>query len=569
MDRTQEGSIVPLYYEPLTISSSQLEASQGVDDPQGLLSSPEPPDTNSAATGDAWQPSQSPTDSEESGQEYDEDHDVWATSENGSIDLQVQARRHLDEDIEKILELAAPGVTGAERDRLADLVRSYRDVFALTDAELGRTNLVTHRIDTGDTVPIKIPPHRTAPAKMSIIRDEVKSMLEKGVIRPSKSPYGAPIVLQTKKDGSWRFCVDYRKLNDATVKDAFPIPKIHQTFDALNGQKYFSSLDLASGYWQLPVAEEVRHKTDFVTPDGGFYEYVMMPFGLSNAPGTFQRLMNELFREHLWKWALVLLDDVLIYSKCEEDHFSHLKATFQLPREANLKLKPKKCRLVQREVTYLSHIIGIEGIQVDPKKVEVVEKWPVPTTVKGIRSFLGFCNYYSRFVKDFDGIASPLSALTKKMVPFIWTDECQTAFDRLRKELITAPVLEFPDNTRTFILDTDASNTSLGAVLSNVINGEERPLVYASRVMSKTETNYSTTEREALAVVQAVKWFKSYIWGVKFVLRTDHSSLQWLFKQKEPDGMTSECSSSFRSLTSMWSIEPGQNTEMLMGSPEC
>ena len=332
--------------------------------------------------------------------------------------------------------------------------------------------------------------------------------------------------------------MDYRKLNDVTVKDAFPIPKIHQTFDALNGQKYFSSLDLASGYWQVPVAEEDRHKTAFVTPDGGFYEYVMMPFGLSNAPGTFQRLMNELFRDHLWKWALVFLDDVLVYSKCENDHFAHLKATFQLLREANLKLKPKKCRLVQKEVTYLSHIIGNEGIQVDPKKVEVVENWPVPKTVKGVRSFLGFCNYYRRFVKDFAGIASPLFSLTKTKVPFIWNDECQTAFDRLRKELITAPVLEFPDYTGTFVLDTDASNTSLGAVLSNVINGEERPLVYASRVLSKTETNYSTTKREALAVVQAVKWFKPYIWGVKFVLRTDHSSLQWLFRQKEPDGMT-------------------------------
>ena len=288
----------------------------------------------------------------------------------------------------------------------------------------------------------------------------------------------------------------------------------------------------------MPVAEEDRHKTAFVTPDGGFYEYVMMPFGLSNAPGTFQRLMNELFRDHLWKWALVFLDDVLVYSKCEDDHFAHLKATFQLLREANLKLKPKKCRLVQKEVTYLSHIIGNEGIQVDPKKVEVVENWPVPKTVKGVRSFLGFCNYYRRFVKDFAGIASPLSSLTKKKVPFIWNDECQIAFDRLRKELITAPVLEFPDYTGTFILDTDASNTSLGAVLSNVINGEERPLVYASRVLSKTETNYSTTKREALAVVQAVKWFKPYIWGVKFILRTDYSSLQWLFRQKEPDGMT-------------------------------
>ena len=191
---------------------------------------------------------------------------------------------------------------------------------------------------------------------------------------------------------------------------------------------------------------------------------------------------------------------------------------------------------MQKEVTYLNHIIGNDGIQVDPKKVKAVTNWPVPTTVKGVRSFMGFCNYYRRFVRDFAGIASPLSSLTKKKVPFVWTDECQAAFDRLRKELITAPVLEIPDGS--LIVDTDASNASLAAVLSNVINGEERPLVFASRVLSKTETNYSTTKREALVVVQAVKWFKFYLWGVQFVLRTDHSSLQWLFKQKDPDGMT-------------------------------
>ena len=308
------------------------------------------------------------------------------------VDLQAQAERHLEEDVQKILELAAPGVAGAERDRLRELIRSHRDVFALTDAELGQTNLVTHRIDTGDTGPIKTPPHRASPAKMPIIREEVQSMLDKGVIQPSKGPYSAPIVLQTKKDGSWRFCVDYRKLNNVTIKDAFRISRIQQTFDALKGQKYFSSLDLASGYWQIPVAEEDRPKTAFVTPDGGFYEYVMMPFGLSNALGTFQQLMNDLFREHLWKWALVFLDDVLVYSLSDESNFAHLRETFQLLRAANLKLKPKKCRLVQREVTYLSHIIRSEGIQVDPKKIEAVTNWPVPSTVKGVRSFLGFCN---------------------------------------------------------------------------------------------------------------------------------------------------------------------------------
>ena len=535
---TQEGSIVPLHYETLKVTKHFTGPVTVTSEAPVAVSPLNPSATDSTTPEVGWEPPYGPGDTVEDGAPAHDDHEVQIIMESGPTEFQDQAQRHLDEDVEKILELSAPEVSETERTRLKKLVIEFRDVFALTDAELGQTNLVTHTIDTGDTSPIKIPPHRTSPAKLPIIREEVQSMLKRGVIQPSKSPYSAPIVLQTKKDGSWRFCVDYRKLNDVTVKDAFPIPKIHQTFDALNGQKYFSSLDLASGYWQVPVAEEDRHKTAFVTPDGGFYEYVMMPFGLSNAPATFQRLMNELFREHLWKWALVFLDDVLVYSRTEDAHFLHLKFTFQLLRAANLKLKPKKCRLVQKEVIYLSHIIGSEGIQVDPKKVEVVSNWPVPTTVKGVRSFLGFCNYYRRFVKDFAGIASPLSSLTKKKVPFVWTDQCQAAFERLRRELITAPVLEFPDYTGSFIVDTDASNTSLGAVLSNVIDGDERPLVFASRVLSKTETNYSTTKREALAVVQAVKWFKSYIWGVKFVLRTDHSSLQWLFKQKDPDGMT-------------------------------
>ena len=405
----------------------------------------------------------------------EEDHFVQVISNGDEVDLQAQSVRHLEEDVQKILELAAPGVAGAERDRLRELIRSHRDVFDLTDAELGHTILVTHRIDTGDTGPIKNPPHRASPAKMPIIREEVQSMLDKGIVQPSKRPYSAPIVLQKKNDGSWRFFVDYRKLNEVTIKDAFPIPRIQQTFDALKGQKYFSSLDLASGYWQVPAAEEDRHMTAFVTPDGGFYEYVMMPFGLSNAPGTFQRLMNELFREHLWKWALVFLDDVLVYSQSDESLYAHLRATFQLLRAANLKLKPKKSRLGQREVTYLSLIIGSEGIQVDPKKVEAVTNWPVPSTVKGVRSFLGFCNYYRRFVRNFAGIASPLSSVTKKKVPFVWTEECQAAFERLKRELITVPELEFPDYNGSFIVDTDASNTSLGAVFSNIIQGKNDP----------------------------------------------------------------------------------------------
>ena len=296
---TKEGSIVPLHYETLTATTSPANPARAISGPPRIIP-PDPPPSllpaYSTVPEVGSEPSYGPGDVVDGWSSIKGDHEVQAVDGGEPECLQGQAQRHLDEDVEKILGLSAPDVTETERIRLKKLVQEYRDVFALTDAELGQTNLVPLRIDTGDTCPIKIPPHRASPAKLPIIREEVQIMLKRGVIQPSKSPYSAPIVLQTKKDGSWRFCVDYRKLNDVTVKDAFPIPKIHQTFDALNGQKYFSSMVLASGYWQVPVAEEDRHKTAFVTPGGGFYEYVMMPFGLSNAPGTFQRLMNELFR---------------------------------------------------------------------------------------------------------------------------------------------------------------------------------------------------------------------------------------------------------------------------------
>ena len=442
-----------------------------------------------------------------------------------------------DSDVERILQLTAPDMEDGPRERLRELVCKYRDVFALRDSELGTTDLVEHHIVTTDSKPIKIPAHRISPAKLHIVEEEVTSMLERGVIQSSSSPYSAPIVLVKKKDGSTRFCVDYRALNSVTIKDAFPIPKIAQTFDALRGAKFFSSMDLASGYWQVPIAEEDRHKTAFVTPDGGLYEYLKMPFGLPNAPGTFQRLMNELFRRHLWKWELIFLDDVLVYRENEEDHLQRLEMVFQTLRQANLKLKPKKCRLFQKQVVFLSHVISADGVSPDPEKVSTVSDWPVRKTVKQVRSFVGFCNYHRRFIKDFAKIAQPLHELTKKQARFNWTVECQLAFDRLRFELTTAPMLQFPKYDSPFIVDTDASNESLGAVLSNIVDVVEQPIVYASRTLSRTEANYSTTEREALAVVQSLKWFRPYVWGLKFIVRTDHASLHWLFRQNS-DGQT-------------------------------
>ena len=388
-----------------------------------------------------------------------------------------------EQEAEQILKKCAPEARGDHWIALRDLVIKYRDVFALDDSELGSIDVVEHRIETGSSKPIKVPPHRISPARISIIQEQIRKMLERGVIQPSRSPYSAPIVLQKRKDGSWRFCVDYRKLNDVvTVKDAYPMPNQAQVFDALRGNTFFSSVDLASGFWQVPVAAEHRHKTAFVTPDGGLYEYVRMPFGLSNAPATFQRLMNELFQQSLYQTSLIFLDDVLTYSKTAEDHLKHLEEVFVTLRNANLKLKPKNCQLFQRQVVYLGHVIGVNGTSPDPEKTSKVEEWPVPKTVRDVRSFIGFANYYRRFIKNFASIAKPLHDLIKKSARFEWTPAQQASFDQLRLELVTAPVLQYPDYTSSFIVDTDASNVSIGAVLSNNQLNGSTPGVFVTSV---------------------------------------------------------------------------------------
>ena len=333
-----------------------------------------------------------------------------STSEHG----QTSSETNIRDEVEEILKLTAPQLTKPSTREKLRLVERYREAFALENDHLGCTTLAEHKIQTGETRPIKKAAHRVAPAKIPEIRKELDKMLEKGVIVPSESPYSSPIVMVGKKDGSNRMCIDFRALNEVTVKDAYPIPRIGQTLDALEGASVFSSLDLASGYWQVPLAPNDRHKTAFVTPDGGLYEFVKMPFGLCNAPATFQRLMNEIFKHILYKFVLIFLDDVLVFSQNEDQHLQHLEETFVLLRKANLKLKPKKCCFFQSEVSYLGHVINADGTKPDPLKKEAVKTWQKPKTVTRVRSFLGFCSYYRRFVKGFAEIAKPLHELTSK-----------------------------------------------------------------------------------------------------------------------------------------------------------
>ena len=296
----------------------------------------------------------------------------------------MQKQSEEPDDPTRIVELTSGIIASSARGNLEDIVREFRDVFAVRDSERGATNQVYHHINTGDSRPIKLPPHRVAPGKLSDVKGEVQDMLQRGIIQPCNSPYSAPIVM-VRKNGSNRFCMDYCQLKEVTRKDAPPIPNIDQTLDALKGSKWFSSLDLASGYWLVEVAPEDRHKTAFVTPDGGLYEYKRMSFGLSNAPATFQRLKNELFKAELHKYVLTFLDDILIYSPTLEEHADHVRRVMLTLRAANLKLKPKKCKFFQPQVKNLEHIIDQNGSRPDNKKIEAVQKWPRPTTVTSHR----------------------------------------------------------------------------------------------------------------------------------------------------------------------------------------
>ncbi|XP_061436491.1 LOW QUALITY PROTEIN: uncharacterized protein LOC133361583 [Lethenteron reissneri] len=292
----------------------------------------------------------------------------------------------------------------------SELLREYADVFSEHDSDVGRTDLVKHQIDTGAARPIKLPAYRVGAPERAQIKEAVGDMLCDNIIQPSASPWSAPVVLVTKKDGSTRFCVDYHKQNAVTLGDAFPIPRIDDTFDSLAGARYFSTLDLASGYWQVEMAEEDRPKTAFTTPMG-LFEFRVLPFGLTNAPATFQRLMELVMRGLQWEQCLIYLDDVIVFSRFLSEHWSRLREVFKRLRAAHLKLKPRKCYIAQREVGYLGHHVSEAGVRTDPEKVRSVVEWPRPRNLTEIRSFLGLATYYRRFVKGFSKIARPLTQI--------------------------------------------------------------------------------------------------------------------------------------------------------------
>ena len=402
------------------------------------------------------------------------------------------------------LDFTSTNLDEHQLSELKSLIAEYRAIFALKPEELGRTGLVKHRIDTGDNPPIRQRPYRVSESQRGIIEEHVTDMLNRGIIQPSTSLWASPITLVQKKDRTDRFVVDFRRLNSVTRKDSYALPRIDHALDALNGTKFFSCMNLMSGFWQVEMESESREHTAFVTY-GGLNEFLVLPFGLTGAPSTYQRLMECVLRNLTYKICLIYLDDILVYSKTFEDHLSHLRQVFDRLRHANLKLKPSKCKFACPKVKYLGHVVSPEGIAPDDDKIAAVRDFPRHNSVKTVRSFLGLANYYQRFIKDFAKIASPSNQLLRKDHKFLGTDACEQAFKALKEALISAPILAFPDFKETFQLYTDASNEGVGVTLAQIQNGREVAIAYAGRDFNSAEKDYSTTQREALAVIFGIK----------------------------------------------------------------
>ena len=444
----------------------------------------------------------------------------------------------------------------------------FSDVFAVDD-EHGEVKGVEHQIVTGDSQPIRQVPRRVPFALRGEISRMVHEMLDANVIEESASPWASPVVLVRKKDGTLRFCVDYRRLNAVTRKDTFPLPRIDDLLDQLHGKKVFSTLDAKRGYWQIKVHDDSKSKTAFVTFDG-LYEFRVMPFGLCNAPSTFQRLMQKIL-SGMSEFCTAYIDDILVFSDSVEEHIEHLKRVFRRLRECGLKLHPRKCSLGRPSVPYLGHVVSEEGIFPDPGKLAAVKCFPTPTDVRALREFLGLASYYRRFVPNFAKVAGPLHMLTHADAQYVWTQSCESAFARLKELLTSPPVLAYPDFSKPFVLHTDASGKGLGAVLEQVqTDGTSHPIAYASRTLSKHEAKYGITELEALAVVWALRHFRAYLLGHSCTVFTDHAPVKSLLNSRHPSGKLARWAQTVAEFDLELKYKPGRknaNADALSRSP--
>ena len=417
---------------------------------------------------------------------------------------------------------------------LEELLHRYRDTLMEVP---GCTSITEHRIETGESTPIRLPPYRLPHAYREAVQRELEEMKAHKIIEPANSDWAAPMVLVKKKDGTLRLCVDYRRLNTTTRADAYPMPRIEDMIDQLGKAKYLTTLDLTKGYWQVPVAKRDRPKTAFTTPFG-LFQFLRMPFGLKGAPATFQRMIDHLL-QGLGEFTGAYLDDVVVFSVTWEEHMQHVEAVLTRLREAGLTAKPRKCQFGMAQCVYLGHVVGGGRVWVEESKVGAIQRMPRPHTKRDVRAFLGLSGYYRKFIPGYASIATALSDLTRKAQPeqVIWTADCEEAFGRLKTLLCSAPVLRAPDLENSYVLQTDASNRGVGAVLSQRdADGCDQPVAYFSKKLLPREERYSTIEKECLAIKLAIQAFRVYLLGRHFTVQTDHRALTWLDRVKENNG---------------------------------
>ncbi|KAE8715253.1 Detected protein of unknown function [Hibiscus syriacus] len=423
-----------------------------------------------------------------------------------------------------------PTMTEEVPREVGQVLAEFKDVMpAELPKKLPPKREMDHKIELVENAkPPARAPYRMAPPELEELRKQLKDLLDAGYIRPSKSPYGAPVLFQKKHDGSLRMCIDYQALNKLTVKNKYPIPLIADLFDQLDGAMWFTKLDLRSGYYQVRIAEGDEPKTACVTRYGS-YEYLVMPFGLTNAPATFCTLMNKVLQPFLDHFVVVYLDDIVVYSKTLEEHIEHLRRVFQVLRDNELYVKEEKCSFAQNEVPFLGHVVGGGKLQMDKDKIRAIDEWKPPTKVTELRAFLGLANYYRRFVKGYSKIATPLIELLKKDKVWEWSTKCQDAFKKLKEAMVNEPVLVLPDYTKPFVVFTDASDVAIGGVLMQ----EGHPVAYESRKLNETEKRYSVHEKEMTAVVHCLRTWRHYLLGSKFVVFMDNVANSYFLTQKK------------------------------------
>lgn len=452
----------------------------------------------------------------------------WCSSASASFEEEVK------DSVDPPYRMFGKHVLPFQKEAFSTFLNEWRNNFSRSP---GKTNLVEHELYLQDgVIPIKQRYYPVSPPVQRQIDQEIDRLLSEGLIEPSASPWSSPILLVPKKNGSKRLCVDFRKLNAVTRKNAYPLPYISSILDKLKDSTYVSSIDLLSGFHQIILSEKSRPLTAFTVPTKGLFQYCVLPFGLHSAPASFQRLMEIVLRPLLGSKVFVYLDDILVVTKSYDEHVTLLTDVFERLFSAGLKINWDKCVFLQERVNYLGHIVGQGEILPASDKLDSIRAFSIPKDVKQLRSFLGLLSYYRRFINNFSTLSAPLTTLLKKNVKYVWTEECENSFQALRESLLAAPILSCPDFECPFEIQTDASDVGVGAVLLQRREGVEYVIAFTSRTLNRAERNYTVTEKECLAVLVACEKFRMYVEGSHFTVVSDHHSLVWLRNFVNPSG---------------------------------